>query len=101
MTREIEVRVLGRRFSFNVPENLEPQDFQEIIKFVEKKMIRVRNEMEDIDSFRLGLLASINIAEEYFSLKKENEKLRVILSRIDRMLSPLEEENQVSISFSS
>jgi cell division protein ZapA (FtsZ GTPase activity inhibitor) len=101
MTREIEVRVLGRRFSFNVPENLEPHDFQEIIRFVEKKMIRVRNEMEDIDSFRLGLLASINIAEEYFSLKKENENLRVILSRIDRMLSPLEEENQVSISFSS
>ncbi len=100
-TTEIEVQVLGRKFNFNIPENIEPGNFLEIVGFVEKKIKRIRKETQDLDSFQLGLLTSINIAEEYFSLKRENEKLRVVLNRIDRMLSLPAEDEKLPISFSS
>ncbi len=101
MTKEIEVQILGKHLGFVIPDDIKGEDFLEIVRFVEKKINRIKSETEDLDSFKLGLLTAINIAEEYFHLKKENEKLRVILNKIDRMLSPQGEGDQVSISFSS
>ena len=100
-TKEIEVQVLGRNFNFNIPKEIKPEEFLEIVDFVAGKMNRIRKETEDLDSFKLGLLTSINLAEEYFSLKRENDKLRVILDKIDRMVSPFDEGGRFSISFSS
>lgn len=100
-TKELEVQILGRNFNFNLPESIKTENFMEIISFVEDKIIKIKREAEDIDSFKLGLLTSINIAEEYFSLKKENERLRVMLNKIDKMVSQPEEEGQPSIRFSS
>lgn len=103
ITKEIEVQVLGKHFNFSIPDSIKTEDFLEIIDYVENKFKRIKNETGDLDSFKLGLLASINICEEYFVVKKEYEKLRVVLSRIDHMVSPLEEEEggQLPIIFSS
>lgn len=106
-TKEIEVQILGKYFNFNVPENIKTEDFLEIIDFVEKKFRQIRREAGDLDSFKFGLLAAVNIAEEYFSLKKENQQLKDILTRIDRLLPPVDsememntgEKNQVPILF--
>jgi len=99
--KEIEVQVLGKNFNFNIPGNIRSEDFLEIVRFVEKKLHKIRKEAEDLDSFRLGLLTAVNIADEYFSLKKENERLRIMLNKIDKMVSPYEEADQPSIRFSS
>ena len=101
--KEIEVQVLGKHFNFSIPENIRTEDFLEIIDYVENKFKRIKSEAVDLDSFKLGLLASINIAEEFFALKKEYEKLRVVLSRIDQMVSPVdfEEKDPLPIIFSS
>ncbi|MGE5343655.1 MAG: cell division protein ZapA [Candidatus Omnitrophota bacterium] len=101
-TKEIEVQILGKNFNFNVPEAIGPGQFLEIVDFVENKYSKIKHEAEDLDSFKLGLLVSINIAEEFFSIKKENEKLRTVLSHIDRMISPVEQdEKRMTIHFSS
>jgi len=47
------------------------------------------------------LLTSINIAQDLFSLKKENEKLAQILGRIDTLLSPESEDGKLTVSLSS
>lgn len=62
----------------------------EIIDFVESKFRRIKREAGDLDSFKLGLLAAVNIAESYFSLKKENERLKAVLTKIDHLLSPFD-----------
>ena len=104
-TKYIEVQILGKNFNFNVPSNFKTEDFMEIVEYVEQKFSRVRKETGDLDAFRLGLLASINITEEFYHLKKENEKLRAVLTKIDSMLPPGESEEvdqaeQLSIRFS-
>lgn len=100
-SKEIEVRILGKNFNFNVPENIKTEDFLEIVDFVENKFRKIKREAGDLDSFRMGLLVSINITEEFFQLKKENEKLRAVLTNIDRMIAPVDPAKQSSISFSS
>lgn len=101
-TKLIEVQVLGKHFNFNVPDNIKTEDFLEIIDFVENRYSRVKKEVGEMDMFRLGLLTSINITEEFFSIKKENERLRAVLNKIDRMIPPIEPGGvQVPIRFSS
>ncbi|MCI0470577.1 MAG: cell division protein ZapA [Candidatus Aminicenantes bacterium] len=85
--KEVSVKILGKHVEFNIPDSLRREDFLEIVAFVEKKINEIRKETDDLDSFKLGLLASINIAEEYFSLKKENERLRMMLDKIDSLVS--------------
>lgn len=105
ITKEIEVQILGKNFNFNIPDSINTDDFIEIVDYVETKLKKIRRETEDLDSFKLGLLASINITEEFFSLKREYEKFRSAFDRIDRMVSPLYLDNEVgdqlAIRFSS
>jgi cell division protein ZapA (FtsZ GTPase activity inhibitor) len=98
--KHIEVQILGKNFNFNVPKNIRTEDFMEIIDYVENKFSHIRKEAGDLDAFRLGLLAAINITEEFYAIKQENEKLRAVLSNIDSMLPPVDKETQLSIQFS-
>jgi cell division protein ZapA (FtsZ GTPase activity inhibitor) len=100
-TKEIEVQILGKNFNFNVPENINSENFLEIVDFVENKYIKIKSEVGDLDSFKLGLLVAINIVEEFFSIKKENEKLRSVFSNIDQMISPIDQDDRMPILFSS
>jgi cell division protein ZapA (FtsZ GTPase activity inhibitor) len=102
-TKEIKIQILGKNFNFNIPEKIKTEDFMEIIDFVENKFGQIKSETGDLDSFKLGLLASINITEELFSLMKENERLKAALKKIDNMISPIDinQKNHLSISFSS
>lgn len=107
MGREIEFQILGKKFVFNLPQDIKPDEFVEIAAFVENKMSRIKSELADLDSFKLGLLTSLNITEELFSLRKENQSLKTMLEKIDTIISPLDDEylskarKKVPIRFSS
>ena len=88
------MKILGRSFSFDLPEEINPETFMEIVEYVEDKVHSVRGQSIDLDSFRLGLLTSLNIAEELFSMRLENDGLRDILRKIDVVLSSLDDEKQ-------
>lgn len=83
---------MGKELKFNLPKDIEHQAFVEIVHFVENKIERIRQDSPNLDSFKLGLLASINIAEEYFSIKKENENLTKMLDKIDKIITPFDED---------
>ncbi|HDP95650.1 MAG TPA: cell division protein ZapA [Candidatus Aminicenantes bacterium] len=90
MVRTIDVKILGRNFRFDLPTEIHPRTFMEIIAYVEDKIRAVRGRSIDMDSFRLGLLTSINIAAELFSLRRENDDLRAVLRRIDKVIATLD-----------
>lgn len=98
---------MGKELRFNLPKDIEHQEFMEIVNFVEDKIDRIRQESPNLDSFKLSLLASINIAEELFSLKKEKEKLISMLDTIDKIITPIDDESpegskaDIPIKFSS
>jgi len=96
MTKTIDVKVLGRSFRFDIPKDIDPDTFMEIIVYVEDKIRSVRGQSIDLDSFRLGLLTSINIAADLFAMRRENEDLRVVMRRIDDVISSLDQPKQSS-----
>lgn len=107
MSREVEFQILGKKFVFNLPQDIKRDEFVEIAAFVENKMNRIKSELADLDSFKLGLLTSLNIAEELFSLRRENQNLKTMLEKIDTIITPLDDEylskvrKKVPIRFSS
>jgi cell division protein ZapA (FtsZ GTPase activity inhibitor) len=100
-TREIDIQILGKAFTFVLSEDVSPDEFLQIVDFVEAKITKIKNRMNELDSFKLGLLTAINIAQELHALKRENEKLRQILQNIDGLLSPETEDDRLTIRLSS
>ncbi len=98
--KEIDVSILGKPFSFVISGKINTDDFLEIINYVEDKYSKIKNSTEENDIFRLGLLTSINLTEEFFHLKKENAKLKSILDNIDSIVSKEESKELGQISFS-
>ena len=101
MAKEIEVLITGKRFVFQLADDIRPEEFLQVVEYVENKINKIKSRMNELDSQKLGLLTSINIAQDLFSLKKENEKLAQILGRIDTLLSPDSEDGKLTVSLSS
>ena len=99
-TKEIKVNIQGRSFSFIVSDKIKTEDFWEIIKYVDDKYSKIKDETDEKDLFRLGLLLAVNIAEEYFTLKKENGNLKEFLKNIDNIITSEEESKKHIINFS-
>lgn len=97
--KEIDVTLLGKSFSFMISGNINTDDFLEIVNYVEEKYKKIKDNTDEHDPFRLGLLTSINITEEFFHLKKENEKFNSILSKIDSIVTNGEKGEIGSIRF--
>jgi cell division protein ZapA (FtsZ GTPase activity inhibitor) len=101
MGKEVEVRITGKRFVFQLADDVQPEEFLQVVEYVENKINKIKSRMNELDAQKLGLLTSINIAQDLFSLKKENEKLAQILGRIDTLLSPESEDGKLTVSLSS
>ncbi len=101
MGKEVEVTVTGKRFVFQLADDVKPEEFLQVVEYVENKINKIKSRMNELDAQKLGLLTSINIAQDLFSLKKENEKLAQILGRIDTLLSPESEDGKLTVSLSS
>lgn len=101
MGKEVEVRITGKRFVFQLADDVQPEEFLQVVEYVENKINKIKSRMNELDAQKLGLLTSINIAQDLFSLKKENEKLAQILGRIDTLLSPEGEDGKLTVSLSS
>jgi cell division protein ZapA (FtsZ GTPase activity inhibitor) len=101
MGQEIEVLITGKRFTFQLADDVQPKEFLQVVEYVENKINKIKSRMHELDAQKLGLLTSINIAQDLFSLKKENEKLAQILGRIDTLLSPESEDGKLTVSLSS
>lgn len=94
---EVDVNLLGKQFSFTLPESLDKQRFFDIVDYTEKKLKSIRDEMDKLDHFKTALLAALNISEELFAVRDENQKLKALLSRIDKTLDECEADENLSI----
>jgi cell division protein ZapA (FtsZ GTPase activity inhibitor) len=94
---EVDVSLLGKTFSFTLPDSLDKQRFYDIVDYTENKLKNIRAEMDKLDHFKTALLAALNISEELFALRDENQKLKALLSRIDKTLDECEADESLSI----
>jgi len=101
MAKEVEVQITGKRIVFQLADDVKVDEFMRVVEYVENKINKIKSRMNELDAQKLGLLTSINIAQDLFILKKENEKLAQILGRIDTLLAPESEDGKLTVSLSS
>ncbi|MEI6614212.1 MAG: cell division protein ZapA [Chrysiogenales bacterium] len=101
MAKEIEVQITGKKIVFQLTDDIAVEEFMRVVEYVENKINKIKSRMNELDSQKLGLLTSINIAQDLFFLRKENEKLAQILGKIDKLLAPETEDVKLTVSLSS
>ncbi len=101
MAKEVNVQILGKPFTFHLADEISTDEFLRIVEYVENKITKIRKRVNELDAFKLGLLTAINITQDFFHLRKENERLREILGRIDTLLSPGADDEKLGIRFST
>ncbi|MBN2399035.1 MAG: cell division protein ZapA [Candidatus Aminicenantes bacterium] len=101
MSKEIEVQITGKKIVFQLADDIAFEEFTRVVEYVENKINKIKSRMTELDPQKLALLTSINIAQDLFFLKKENEKLVQILGRIDKLLAPEKEDGKLTVSLSS
>ena len=59
----------------------DPQYIKSLAKYVDSKMKEVSEGTPTVDSLKVAVLAAVNIADEFFQLKLEWEKLQDTISQ--------------------
>ncbi len=65
----IDVEIYGQ--SYKIRGDADSKHIQKLADFVDEKMREIVDSTSTVDTMKVAILASLNIADEYFQLKKE------------------------------
>ena len=91
MKRGTSVEVYG--YTFNVKSDLNRKQVQEIAEYVDAKMKDLAAKLKVSSTSRLAVMASINIAEEFYRLKSEQNELSEAIEEKSARLIQLVEDS--------
>ncbi len=87
-----EVEIFGRLYKIKA-ENKE--DIENYANFLNKRLSAVERQVKTIDNHVIFSLTGMNIAEEFFNLKKENELLKKELKELNEKTDRFILENNI------
>jgi len=64
--RLIQVEIYGQRYSLRAEDDAEAGYVEQLAAHVDKKMRELSQNTPTVDSFKVAVLAAVNIADEYF-----------------------------------
>ncbi len=74
MGKEVEVKILGNKYSFITDKN--PEEALKIAMFVDELAKIIKKEEPYSSESTIAILTALNIADKYFELANEIEKLK-------------------------
>jgi cell division protein ZapA len=82
-----EVYILGQKYTIkgDAPEEY----IKELASYVDKKLKEVYNAMPNITPLKASILASLDIADELFKIKKEQEQITKHIEEKTNLLTTL------------
>jgi cell division protein ZapA len=80
-------------YTFNVKSDLNEEQILDIANFVDEKMKNLAAKLSVTSTSRLAIMAAINIAEEYYRLKLEQNELNKAIDRKSAQLIQMVEES--------
>jgi cell division protein ZapA (FtsZ GTPase activity inhibitor) len=72
--KEVEVKILGNKYSFITDKN--PEEALEIAMFVDELAKKIKEEEPYSSENTIAILTALNIADKYYELASELEKLK-------------------------
>ncbi len=91
MKRGTSVEVYG--YTFNVKSDLNRKQVQEIAEYVDAKMKDLAEKLKVSSTSRLAVMAAINIAEEFYRIKSEQNELSEAIEKKSAKLIQLVEDS--------
>ena len=91
MKRGTSVEVYG--YTFNVKSDLNRKQVQEIAEYVDAKMKDLAAKLKVSSTSRLAVMAAINIAEEFYRLRSEQNELSEAIEKKSAKLIQLVEDS--------
>jgi cell division protein ZapA len=86
----IDVEIFGQ--SYKIRGDADSKHIQKLADFVDEKMREIVDATSTVDTMKVAILASLNIADEYFQLKKELDLTeRETRKRVEKYQNSLDE----------
>ncbi len=73
MDQKVVVEIFGEKFSLKTDQN--PEYLQKLASVVDKEMRTVSRQVNNLAPVRIGVLAALKLADEYFQLKKDFDEM--------------------------
>lgn len=74
---KVTVEIYGQKYK--LMGKVSAEHLQMVAEFVDKKMNEIGVKIPSLDTAKISVLSAVNIADEYFKLKKEHEELLSML----------------------
>ena len=95
---KVKVTILGQ--SYNIKGDTSPEYIMQLADYVNQKMEEIGNSVPGGNSLQLAILASLNIADEYFQVKKISTGIEGAIEDKTRELISLLDEGLIGDIFS-
>ncbi len=90
MPGRVDVEIYGKVYT--VSGDKDPEYVRMVAEFVDRKMREISQMTDTVSTSRIAILASLNIADELFSLSNESEELkkrmRQVTGKIRKAIDP-------------
>jgi cell division protein ZapA len=87
----IEIEIYGRNYKIRVKGEEDEKYISHLTSYVDQKMQEIAVKSKSTDALKIAVLASLNIADEYFLSQKKLDQLDDVLGRMERDMEKLDE----------
>jgi cell division protein ZapA len=84
-----QVQIFGHVYHLRGSED--PEHARRVARLVDERMNAIADQMATADSFRIAVLAALNIADEYLRLQGRHDRFKTqVVAKSDRLVSLLD-----------
>ena len=77
ISKKVNVEIFGDTYPFRT--DGDPQELKKLAAFVDKHMQRAAQRTRSLDTRKIAVLSALELADEYFRLKKDYDELVELL----------------------
>lgn len=87
----IEIEIYGQKYKIRVKGEEDEKYIGRLTSYVDQKMREVALKSKSVDSLKISVLASLNIADECFLSRKKLDQLNEVIGHMESKVESLED----------
>jgi len=87
----IEIEIYGQKYRIRVKGEEDEKYIGRLTSYVDQKMREVAVKSKSVDALKISVLASLNIADEYFLSQKKLDQLNEVIGHMESKIESLED----------
>ena len=87
----IEIEIYGQKYRIRVKGEKDEKYIGRLTSYVDQKMREVAVKSKSVDSLKISVLASLNIADECFLSRKKLDQLNEVIGHMESKIESLED----------